>query len=628
MSKILITLIAVLFGFQTTQAQNGIISDTVKLDEIVVTAAKISQTERQTTRPIVVINRQQIEQSLGKDLSQLLNEQSGVSINGAFSNPGKDKAVYLQGAATQYTLILVDGIPVNDPSSVGGAFDLRLFSLSNVERIEIVKGSMSTLYGSDAIAGVINIITKTASENTFQVDGQASYGSFNSFNGALGVNGRTGIFVYNVNFNRESSDGISEAQDLGNNNFDKDGFSRNALTSNFLIQPSDNFKITPFLNISKFGGDYDGGSFQDGPETFDGELFNPGVQLRYGIEDFVLNARYNFTDTYRIFRSAFGDFQYSGKQHNADVFLTEEVIPKLNALVGLSYQHFEFDDFANPNGFPTSQLTSPYLSLFLENIGNLNAEVGFRVNNHSEYGTNTTFNFSPAYNFSEQFRVLASVSSGFKAPTLSELFGPFGANENLLPQESISLDFGTEFYSLDGRVKLEAHYFTREVENQIIFFNGGYDNVSEQSDFGLELSGSMIVSNQISLNAFYNFVDGEQTINNTDGSQTTNSGLIRRPKHKSGLGINLNLLKNLKLNLNTIYAGKTTDLFFDNTTFTQSEVDLDSYVLLNAYAEYGFLSNQLSAFLDLKNITNAEYTEVYGFNTIGFAAKAGIRFTF
>lgn len=628
MSKIIITLVAVLFGFQTIQAQNSIVSDTLKLEEIVVTAAKISQTERQTTRPIVVINRQQIEQSSGKDLSQLLNEQSGVSINGAFSNPGKDKAVYLQGAGTQYTLILVDGIPVNDPSSVGGAFDLRLFSLSNVERIEIVKGSMSTLYGSDAIAGVINIITKTASENTFQVDGQASYGSFNSLNGAIGVNGRTGIFGYNVNFNRESSDGISEAQDLGNNNFDNDGFSRNALTSSFLIQPSDNFKITPFLNISKFGGDYDGGSFQDGPETFDGELFNPGVQLRYGIEDFVLNARYNFTDTYRIFRSAFGDFQYSGKQHNADVFLTEEVIPKLNALVGLSYQHFEFDDFENPNGFPTSQLTSPYLSMFLENVGNLNAEVGFRVNNHSEYGTNTTFNFSPAYNISEQFRVLASLSSGFKAPTLSELFGPFGANENLLPQESISLDFGTEFYSLDGRVKLEAHYFTREVENQIIFFNGGYDNVSEQSDFGFELSGSMIVSNQISLNAFYNFVDGEQTINNTDGSQTTNSGLIRRPKHKSGLGINLNLLKNLKLNLNTIYAGKTTDLFFDNTTFTQSEVDLESYILLNAYAEYGFLSNQFSAFVDLKNITNAEYTEVYGFNTIGFAAKAGIRFTF
>ena len=127
-------------------------ADTLDLGEFVVTASKIPMLEKETTKPVTIIDAEEIRRSAGKTLSELLNSQNGVLINGSFSNPGKDKAVYLRGASTQYTLILIDGFPVSDPSSEGGAFDLRLIPLSNVERVEIVKGSMSTLYGSDAIA--------------------------------------------------------------------------------------------------------------------------------------------------------------------------------------------------------------------------------------------------------------------------------------------------------------------------------------------------------------------------------------------------------------------------------------------------------------------------------------------
>lgn len=157
MKYLITTVILLLAASHTINAQ---VADTLDLGEVVITASKTPTSERETTKPVTTITQAEIRKTPGLTVSELLNRQTGIMINGAASSPGKDKSVYLRGAATQYTLILIDGFPVTDPSSEGGAFDLRLLSLENVERIEIVKGSMSTLYGSDAIAGVINIITK------------------------------------------------------------------------------------------------------------------------------------------------------------------------------------------------------------------------------------------------------------------------------------------------------------------------------------------------------------------------------------------------------------------------------------------------------------------------------------
>ena len=133
---------------------------TKSLNEVVLTATKTSIKQSQTGKVITVISRVVLDRSAGKDLAQLLTEQTGIVVNGATSNAGKDKSLYLRGAQNNNTVILLNGIPLADASGVTGAFDVRLIPLEQIERIEIVKGAQSTLYGSNAVAGVINIITK------------------------------------------------------------------------------------------------------------------------------------------------------------------------------------------------------------------------------------------------------------------------------------------------------------------------------------------------------------------------------------------------------------------------------------------------------------------------------------
>ncbi|MFA5670137.1 MAG: TonB-dependent receptor [Balneolaceae bacterium] len=630
MSKIsTIIIFGVFLCTSLVQAQNAQVADSLELDTIVITASKTPTSSRETTRPVVVITEKQIQQNAGKDIAELLNQQSGISINGALSNPSKDKGVYLQGASTQYTLILIDGQPVNDPSGAGGAFDLRLFPLSSVERIEVVKGSMSTLYGSDAIAGVINIITKKPTNNTVQVNGLSSYGSHNSFLGSLGVNGKLDRVGYSLNYSREQSDGINEATDASNaGNFDKDGFSRDAVNARLNVDVIDGLSISPFLNYSSYDGDFDADAFTDGINSYEAELINPGVNLDYSTTDISLKGRYNFNKVERIFKDAFGTSAYKGNMQNADLFGTYTLSNNVKILGGFNFQKVVLDDGNNTTDNPEAALYSPYVNVLLTNGSGLGAELGLRFNNHSDAGSNLNYSFSPYYNITENVRVLGSLSTGFKAPTLNELFGPFGANPDLKSQQSRYADIGLDFFALKGRLNAKAMYFNRYIEDVIIYaFPNGYINQNEQSDHGFEFTSSWIANEMISLNGFYNYVTGEATSDDGTGQEVKTDNLIRRPKHSVGLNLSLQPIQQLTVNIGGSYTGERQDLFFNpNNFYASEEVTLDAFTLINLYAEYRFPVAGITLFGDVKNVFNEDYTEVYGFNTLGTTAKLGVRF--
>ena len=184
------------------------------LDHVIVTANKLPQKQRTTGKVVTLIPREEIEKSAGKSLAQLLNEQAGIAINGALNNKGTNQSLFMRGASSGRTLILFDGIPVYDPSVINNEFDLNLISLANVECVEVCKGAQSTIYGSDAEAGVINIITlKPNVVKPFNLKLNLGMGNYGTYKGNIDLTGKERKLSYSAKYSRLTTKGFSAAFD-------------------------------------------------------------------------------------------------------------------------------------------------------------------------------------------------------------------------------------------------------------------------------------------------------------------------------------------------------------------------------------------------------------------------------
>ena len=623
MKKFFITTI-VLALIQFAKAQTDSTKENV-LDEVVVTAFKTPKKLSETGKVIKVITKEQIERSGGKDLSQILNEQVGITVNSASSNPGKDKSLYLLGATDKYTLILLDGIPLNEPAGVGGSFDLRLLSLDNIERIEILQGSQSTLYGSNAVAGVVNIISKKPETKKPQLNGLLTYGSYNSFKGNANISQKTKVLEYNLNYTYYNTDGISEARDTtGKANFDKDGYKQNAVQAIVGINVTDKFKLSPYLRYTKFKGDFDDDAFTDGPDHYIASLVNSGLDGHYNYATGSLHFNYGYDFTKRDYESAY-PFQSSGKFHNAEAYINQTCNKNVQMIAGLNYQSYKVKDIDTVNS-----IISPYVSFLFRNKNGLNIELGGRFNHHNKYGNNFTYSFNPSYFINNSIKVFANITSGFRAPSINELFGLYGANPNLKPEKSNTQEAGVQTFLMEKKLSVSITGFNRNVDDVIIntaATNYVYENVNKQHDYGAEAEINY-ADKKFQLNASYAYINGKLT-DKSSGKDSAYYNLIRRPKNAVKLFAGYNIISALYISTSVQFTGKRTDTYFDPATFESSEVNLDSYTLWNAYVQYSFLKNKFSLFIDIKNIADkTNYYEVYGYNVQGTNVSGGVRFSF
>jgi vitamin B12 transporter len=605
-------------------AQQDSVSVT-SLNEVVITATKFAKSQSETGKVLTIINEADLAKSSGKDLAQVLNEQAGLFINGATSSPGKDKSVFLRGAKGEYTVILLDGIPLNDPSSIGGgAYDLRMIPVDQIERIEILKGNQSTLYGSNAIAGVINIITKKDGDKKFGGAGTLGYGSFNSLRGSLNISGGTEMLDYSIGASHYSTDGFSEAAERAGDNFEKDEAKQNGFHANATFKPVNQLSIQPYFRFSDFNGTYDSGPFQDNPgNEYRSSFQNYGTIVDYKLNKGKLHGYYGFDKTNRVFVDAsFGapvSYPYYGRFHHGELFFNYDVANNIQLLSGLSWQKLKMLDESAVERNPSTALISPYASLFLKNWNGFSAELGGRLNHHSQYGDNFTFSFNPSYMIQEKAKLFFNLSSGFKAPSLQQLYGQFGANPDLKPEKSESMELGTQiFFQQKGDVRVVG--FTRNIRDLIFYaYPDGYINQRKQLDKGFDVEGSWRFHSKVRLKLFYSYVDGKTKQNSTE----TLKVLYRIPKHSLGLNVAYSPLANWTTSINYKLVGNRKDLFYNSNTFLNEEVDLDSYHLLDFYTDYSFLKGKLKVFVDAKNILNQKYYEVYGYSPLPASVNVG-----
>src|SRR6187455_1262861 len=620
--------------------------DTSLLDEVVITANKYPNKTSLTGKVVIIITKEQLERSGGKDLSQILTEQAGVYIGGANSNAGKDKSLYLRGAKVEHTLITIDGVPVYDLSGIGSNFDIRNLSVNQIERIEILKGSQSTLYGSDAIAGVINIITKKVGVKSFSGNGLLSYGSNNSLRANAGINGKKGIVDYDLAYSLFDTKGINET--ISPAPADKDAYQQNSLQAGIGIQAAKNVRIQPYFRYNKIDGDIDQGSFTDELDyTYTQKSYQAGVRNEFVFGKTKLNVLYNYNHIDRLYiddsvksQNGFDKYSrgsYKGMEHFIDAYIAMPVgsgSSKLTA--GADFRTSNTDQEFSSIGFYSYSTKYSKDSLHHNQIGlyaalNLNSKTGFnlelgnRLNIHSAYGSNYVFNINPSYLLNKKFKLFANLSSGYRTPSLYQLFAEYG-NGDLKPESALTIEGGVQYFSVDNKFSGRITGFKRDVKDAIAF-QSNYINQDKQKDHGAELELSFMPTKNISLKAFYSFVDGKiTTVQN--GKDTTYFNLIRRPKNSIGVNAGVRVTEKLFVSSNLSWFDKRKDAYFDAMTFQTVNVALDSYILLDVYAAYAFYKNKLKLFADLRNISDSKYSETAGFNTLGFNGYGGVRFNF
>jgi vitamin B12 transporter len=616
------------------------------LDEAVVTANKFEQKQSQTGKVVSVITREQIEKSSGKTVAQIINEQAGITINGAYNVTGSVQTVFMRGASSGRTLILLDGIPVNDPSMINNEFDLNLFSINDVERIEICKGAQSTMYGSDAIAGAINIITiKKDVNKPFNVKVTTGLGNKNTVRNNIQLYGKTGKLTYTTRFAKLSTKGFSAAYDsTGTKDFDNDGYDGNIINAGVQYQLVPSLLIKTFIQHSQYKADIDAAGFADEKDyRINNSNLSSGAGLNFkkGIVNITGNYQYGeLKRTYRNdslfvrqFGTKFESNKYGGRTQYAELYGNVAAATWLTVLAGVDYrwanmnqQYFSLSSFgpysSNFNDTTLHQ-TSFYGSLLFNALNKkLNIEIGGRTNKHSRYGTNSTYTFNPSYNINKNWRVFGSVASGFKAPSIFQVFDVFSGNPDLKAEKSTNYEIGVQ--QLYEKISSRIVYFHRDIKNGIDYNNATfqYFNFVKQTVSGFELELSAKPTEKLNLSANYTLITGdEQTQSRKSFNDTSYTHLLRRPKHT----INLNIGYQFNNKLFASISAKSVSSRYDVGGYKKEDVLLDNYILLTVYAEYN-CKNSLKLFVDAQNITKKKFFDIRGYNAIPFLINGGISF--
>ncbi len=625
--------------------------DTTKtLDEVILTANKYPKKQSETGKVVTIINRQQLEKSSGKTLGELLNTVAGVTIPGANNNPGTNMTLDIRGASAGNALILVDGIPVNDPSVNNNYFDLNYFPIDQIERIEILKGGQSTLYGSDAVAGVVNIITKKNDNKHFSVNAGIADGSYNTLKTTAGIGVNTKKINYGIHYTHLNSDGFSAAYDsTGKQNFDKDGINEYAVNGSIRFKLSKKFQLKIFSNYSQYKTDLDACAFTDEKDySVKTKNFQAGTGFVYTHTTGSLHFNYSFNyvsrdylddSTYRS--NPYVDFSRSsfiGRTHFAELYNNWKY-ENWEFLAGADYrmnntfqQYFStgiFGPYEAPILNKNMTQISPYVSAVYKNKDGFSIEVGGRWNHHSEYGNNFSYTINPFYLINDKAKIFVNLYSAFKMPTLYQLFDPSAGNSKLQPEKGIIEEAGFEI--LSNRhffFKLTAFY--RNTKNAILYsynpftFASLYINASRQENYGTELEATY-KTDKWNLNLNYTYTDGKtksayDVTGAPIGKDSSYYNLYRIPKNTFNLNVGWQASQGFFISTQLHAAGKR-----DEYIYGAAPEILKSYLTIDMYSEYK-LDKRFKLFLNLKNVTNKKYFDFLGYNSARFNFNAGINF--
>ncbi len=612
------------------------------LSDVVVSATKTSTSTLELANSITVIDSDEIANRNKINVFELLKTEHGLSYTtqgplGTLSN------INIRGGNNGNTLVLVDGMKLNLASDPANVYDFANLTTDNIDKIEVLRGPQSTLYGSDALSGIINIITKKGSgKSRFNLISEG--GSYNTFKIAAGFSGETEMFNYNLSAGRVKSDGFSAASEkLGNN--EKDGYDGNSFTSRFGINFNEDSYLDLYIRFIKSNADYDqnGGAFGDDPTyQYDQEEFvtraESGFKLFDGLWDQKIGfgmyknvRKYNYDST--LYNPVSSRSLYEGKRFKLDwlnnIMLSENQLltfgldAELDQSATRFYSLSSFGPYESIIPKSDVKIFGAYLQDQIKIEESFFATAGIRFDNHDKFGTAITYRLSPAFIIWQTgTKLKATLGTGFKAPSIFYLYDGLFGNENLNPEKSFGWDIGLEQFFWSSGISLGLTYFNNTFTDLIGLDNNlKAININKAVTSGLEIFASVKMLGFLLIKANYTFLETEDQGEN---SEDKNKPLLRRPKHKAAIYIKNNFFSIADISLEILYNGKRDDKDF--STFPATRVAMPSYVLVNVGIRVK-TSEWLVVTGRVDNLFGKYYEDIFGYTAARLSGYFGINVT-
>ena len=623
-------------------SQTPVADDALDLEHVLVTARLQPITIGEIGSSVTVITREEIEQKQVKYLSELLRDVPGFSVSQS-GGAGSQTQVRVRGAEANQLLVLMDGVRANDPAA-SGEFQYQFALTSNIERIEIIRGPQSATWGSDAIAGVINIIRKKEVEDKY-VSGSIEAGSFDSFNASIdgGYSGKVVQITGGVSYLDTDGTNISRT---GN---EKDGAENTTGNIAVDVDAGDSFSLRFSGQWIDATNEYDDidyfvtGLPQDADRVTETNQNFLTAELRYDpLENpwtgsFSINRMDSDNDNYSdgLWTSSTAATTYDYRLR-AGVALDEAK----NHRLGFALEHEDVDfsqrGEASIYGDPNQDQSYDINAYAAEYIGKpftgFSWTASLRHDDYSDFDNATTWQLAGSYHVSPTLRLRGSAGTGSKAPTFTERYGFFEdyfvGNPDLKPESSKGWEIGFDTRWANDRYQLELAYFDQDLEDEIDGFvydpdTGFFTARNKDSDStrkGVEAVFDMRLAKAFTLIATYTYTDAKEE--NPMGKKVVE---VRRPKHMASLTTNYYFADNRgNFNLNINYVGSQQDDFFSPTSYVAERVDIDAYTLVNLAGSWK-LTKSLDLTARVTNLFDKEYEEVLGFVRPGRAVYAGLR---
>jgi vitamin B12 transporter len=620
-------------------------------DLVTVTGTRAPVAAERLPVRIDTLSRETIEVEGLTDLVSALSRYPGISAVQS-GGIGATTSVFTRGTNAKHTLVLFDGIRVNDASTPAGQFDAGQDALGDLGRVEIARGPLSSLYGSDAIGGVINLIPRRGGDSEFAPYVDLSAGSFNSIRLLAGASGTTGALEYGFSAERYQSDGFNATparMALSGN--ERDGGEITTVTATVSYALGNGFTLSGLARHRESASDFD--TFSGGPgfsqraddrgleiSRNDQTLWRAGLGWESADERLTSTLRLGDVRNDRESRDGGAVTDVNAARRSFAEWLSTwqpQGFDTLQPVIAFGL-HAERDSIVTDTAFnnPLSRAennTGAYLNLQLLAADALDLSASLRVDDFDGFGTQTNWALGAVWSIPQTpFQLVARYATAFKAPTLSERFASSAfttPNPGLEPEEAETWEVGARasFELEDGRsASVSLSYFDTDIENLIenVFdfttFTGTNENVGRARISGVELAGRLDISSTLQLDAGYAYVEATNAV--------TDAPLLRRPRHAWSAGLVWQPVEALSLSARYHNTGARRDVTYDDDGFFVSgNAPVAGYELVNISGQWRF-SEQLSAYVTVTNAFDTVYEQPAAFAGAPRMVMAGLRVSY